>query len=347
MARAGNSDRNGVARAFRGIVRLALVLGVFAGAVWGVAFLLDSQKSPAANACVAALPDGTRYALGGEQTRNAALISAVALDRGLPARAVTIALATAMQESRLINIDYGDRDSLGLFQQRPSQGWGTEEQVTDPFYSANAFYDGLLKVNGWETLEVTVAAQAVQRSAFPNAYAQHEGMARAFASALTGHSPAELACDVPEDERAGDPADAPPSGDENAAGGAPPSGDENAAGGAPPSGYTAGGAEPLLPLFSGLDDFGIAPPLSPALDSSGAVVKAPSGRVLSTLDAAALTGLEDPARASWAAAHWLVATASESTVTTVVVGDLLWRNGSLAWEPAGKLAQPENTVLVG
>ncbi|MDO5495783.1 MAG: hypothetical protein Q4G64_08725 [bacterium] len=182
---------------------LVVFVGVFAAAVWGVTtFLNASQQAPPANACVAVLPDGTRHSLSAEQARNAALIGAIGIERDLPARAVTIALATARQESWIINIDYGDRDSIGLFQQRPSQGWGTVEQIMDPFYSTNAFYDGLLKVPGWETMEITVAAQAVQRSGFPDAYAQHEGMARAYASALTGHSTAALACDLPVEEEA-------------------------------------------------------------------------------------------------------------------------------------------------
>jgi len=86
-------------------------------------------------------------------------------------------LATAMQESTLRNINYGDRDSLGLFQQRPSQGWGTPAEVTDPVYSTTLFLEKLLEVPGWEQLPVTVAAQTVQRSAFPNAYAKWEGLA--------------------------------------------------------------------------------------------------------------------------------------------------------------------------
>ena len=82
-----------------------------------------------------------------------------------------------MQESTLKNLNYGDRDSLGLFQQRPSQGWGTPAQVTDPIYSTTIFLDRLLQVPGWETMPVTVAAQTVQRSAFPNAYAKWEALA--------------------------------------------------------------------------------------------------------------------------------------------------------------------------
>ncbi len=127
-----------------------------------------------------------------EQAGNAALITALAMKRRLPARAATIALATAMQESKLYNLDYGDRDSVGLFQQRPSQGWGTREQALDPVHATNAFYDALVKIDGYQTMEITKAAQKVQRSAYPAAYASHEPAARALASALSGNSPGRL-----------------------------------------------------------------------------------------------------------------------------------------------------------
>lgn len=135
-----------------------------------------------------------RFALDVDQTQNAALVSAIAEKRGLPARAVTIALATALQESKLRNITHGDRDSIGLFQQRPSQGWGTEEQILDPTYATNRFFDALVKIRGYETMDIAAAAQRVQRSAYPQAYAKHESLARVFASTLTGHSPAGLVC---------------------------------------------------------------------------------------------------------------------------------------------------------
>jgi cell wall-associated NlpC family hydrolase len=122
----------------------------------------------------------------GEQLSNAATIVAVGRGRGLPERAWTIALATALQESGLRNIPYGDRDSLGLFQQRPSAGWGSPSQLLDPVYAAGKFYDGLVKTPGWETLPLTVAAQAVQRSAFPTAYARWETAARALVAATAG-----------------------------------------------------------------------------------------------------------------------------------------------------------------
>lgn len=121
-----------------------------------------------------------------EQAANAATIAAVSVQRGLPSRAATIALATAIQESKLRNLRYGDADSQGLFQQRPSQGWGTVEQITDPVYASNAFYDELIEVQGWDEGVVTEVAQEVQRSAFPDAYADHEWEGRVLASVLTG-----------------------------------------------------------------------------------------------------------------------------------------------------------------
>ncbi|MFE6624305.1 heavy metal transporter [Streptomyces sp. NPDC057740] len=139
--------------------------------------------------------DRARYDFTPEQAVNAATIAAVGTGRGLPERAVTIALATALQESGLRNISHGDRDSLGLFQQRPSQGWGTEKQIQDPIYSAGIFYEHLVKVRGYTELPLTVAAQRVQRSGFPEAYAKHEPDATLLAAALTGRSAATLTCE--------------------------------------------------------------------------------------------------------------------------------------------------------
>ncbi|WP_267243237.1 hypothetical protein [Streptomyces sp. PR69] len=142
--------------------------------------------------------DGPSYELSAEQASNAATISAVGTTRGMPERAVTIALATALQESGLRNISHGDRDSLGLFQQRPSQGWGTPRQILDPVYASGKFYDHLAEVPGYSRLPLTVAAQRVQRSGFPQAYAKHEPDATLLASALTGRSAASLTCESRE-----------------------------------------------------------------------------------------------------------------------------------------------------
>lgn len=172
-------------------VSLAGVLGVL-GARW----VVEQLRAPSCE-----FRAGTEVErLTPEQAANAATITMVSVDRELPRRAATIALATAIQESGLRNLNYGDRDSLGLFQQRPSQGWGTPEQVRDPVYASQAFYDVLVQVPDWQTGEVTVVAQAVQRSAFPDAYADHEGEARVLASVLTGQSHAGIGC------RLGDPA---------------------------------------------------------------------------------------------------------------------------------------------
>lgn len=138
--------------------------------------------------------DGEAYEFTPEQAVNAATIAAVGTGRGMSERAVTIALATAIQESGLRNIEHGDRDSLGLFQQRPSQGWGTRKQILDPTYAAGVFYEHLTKVPGYKTLPLTVAAQRVQRSGYPEAYAKHEPDATLLSAALTGHAAATLTC---------------------------------------------------------------------------------------------------------------------------------------------------------
>lgn len=158
---------------------------------------------------VSAAGDGATYEMSIQQAVNAATISAVGTTRGMPERAVTIALATALQESGLRNIRHGDRDSLGLFQQRPSQGWGTAEQIMDPVYSAGKFYEHLDKVPGYSRLPLTVAAQRVQRSGFPQAYAKHEPDAALLAAALTGQAAATFSCEAgtPNPDTApGDPA---------------------------------------------------------------------------------------------------------------------------------------------
>ncbi|GHF68858.1 hypothetical protein GCM10010218_57890 [Streptomyces mashuensis] len=179
-----------------GAVLLALVGYLVAQVVTG---------GPGAPRCTVRA-NGESYSLSPEQAVNAATISAVGSSRGVPERAVTIALATAMQESGLRNIHHGDRDSQGLFQQRPSQGWGTAAQITDPVYAAGEFYEHLMQVRGWSRLPLTRAAQEVQRSGFPQAYAKHEPDASLLASALTGRAEASFSCTrSPGDGKAGDP----------------------------------------------------------------------------------------------------------------------------------------------
>ncbi|MGQ4352880.1 C40 family peptidase [Streptomyces drozdowiczii] len=119
-----------------------------------------------------------------DQVPNAKTIQATGVAMNIPARGQVVALATALQESGLRNLTYGDRDSLGLFQQRPSQGWGTANQILDPVHASTKFYEGLTKVSGWQSLSVTQAAQAVQRSGFPGAYAKWEPLATALQRAI-------------------------------------------------------------------------------------------------------------------------------------------------------------------
>lgn len=121
-----------------------------------------------------------------DQLANAATIVAVGKQLNVPPQGQVIAIATALQESGLRNLTYGDRDSVGLFQQRPSQGWGSPSQLTDPAFAAAQFYRALVEVPGWQQLSLTDAAQAVQRSAFPNAYAQHQTAALALTAAVGG-----------------------------------------------------------------------------------------------------------------------------------------------------------------
>lgn len=139
------------------------------------------------NLCTATV-EGETSVLTAEQTDNAALIVAVGMREGLPEQAMTVALAAALQESDLRNLRVGDRDSLGLFQQRPSQGWGTPEQLLDRHFATSSFYDALTLIDGWQSMSVTEAAQAVQRSGFPEAYADHEPTADLWATALSGHA---------------------------------------------------------------------------------------------------------------------------------------------------------------
>ncbi|WP_406391093.1 C40 family peptidase [Streptomyces sp. NBC_00882] len=122
--------------------------------------------------------------LPAEQVPNAQTIVAAGLSLDVPKKGQIVALATAMQESRLRNLNYGDRDSLGLFQQRPSQGWGSAQQISDPVYASEQFYKHLLKVDGWQQMTVTQAAQAVQKSGLPDAYAQWENLATALQDAI-------------------------------------------------------------------------------------------------------------------------------------------------------------------
>ncbi|KQO65088.1 LysM peptidoglycan-binding domain-containing protein [Curtobacterium sp. Leaf261] len=141
------------------------------------------------------VPAPSGVVLTNEMRANAATIVAVGRSLGVPNRGLVIALAAAMQESGLRNVDHGDRDSVGVFQQRPSQGWGTRAQLMDVGHAARLFFGGrsnpnagvtrgLLDVANWQGMSVTQAAQNVQFSAYPTAYAQWEKPATAWLATL-------------------------------------------------------------------------------------------------------------------------------------------------------------------
>ncbi|MGH8793915.1 MAG: hypothetical protein ACRDXX_14880 [Stackebrandtia sp.] len=138
--------------------------------------------------------------LNSEQAANAATIAAVGLRRDVPEYGIVVALATAQQESKLSNIDHGDRDSVGLFQQRPSQGWGTAEEIKDPQYAATKFYERLEDVEGWEDMRVTDAAQEVQQSAYPEEYEKWADDSEIMTEAFTGNVDSALSCRAEADD---------------------------------------------------------------------------------------------------------------------------------------------------
>lgn len=176
----------------RALTTVALIAVAGVGGLLGARWVGDTLSDPSCEFVVGGASETTTP----ERAANASTIAWQSVERGLAPRAATIAIATAIQESKLQNINYGDADSIGLFQQRPSQGWGTEEEILDPVYSTNAFYDGLVEVDGWESGVITEVAQTVQRSAFPTAYADHEAEGRVMASALTGETSAAVTCDL-------------------------------------------------------------------------------------------------------------------------------------------------------
>ncbi len=132
--------------------------------------------------------------LDAQQMANAATITAVGIRNKMPERGIVVALATAYQESGLENLSHGDRDSVGLFQQRPSQGWGDADVLQDPRTAADKFYRSLKKIKGWKDMRVTDAAQKVQRSAYPEAYEKWADEAAVLARALNGKATGAVAC---------------------------------------------------------------------------------------------------------------------------------------------------------
>jgi hypothetical protein len=170
----------------------ALVVTLLCGGIIYIA-LRPTPAPPRFTACAADV-GGLELQLTPAQAGIAAVIAGVASRRALPARAVAIAYATALQESKMQNLHYGDLDSVGVFQQRPSQGWGTVRQIEDPVYATERFFDALIAVPQYLSLPIDVAAQDVQRSADGSAYGQWADMGTLLASAFTGADPHSVWC---------------------------------------------------------------------------------------------------------------------------------------------------------
>jgi hypothetical protein len=171
----------------------ALVVTLLCGVIYLVLRPSPPPPPPRFTACAAAV-GGQELQLTPAQAGIAAVIAGVASRRALPARAVAIAYATALQESKLQNLHYGDLDSVGVFQQRPSQGWGTVRQIEDPVYATERFFDALIEVPQYLSLPIDVAAQDVQHSADGSAYGQWADLGTALAGAFTGADPHSVWC---------------------------------------------------------------------------------------------------------------------------------------------------------
>jgi hypothetical protein len=291
-----------------GLLGLALVAGLAVVGIWWFGFRPgvseECSVKTAAGSGTLELP----------QAANAATIAAVARSRGLPDRATAISLATAMQESKLRNLAGGDRDSIGLFQQRPSMGWGTPAQIADPVYATNKFMDGLVKVPGYTRMPLTDAAQAVQKSGYPQAYAKHETKATLLTSALAGREPASFTC-VVHDYAKPDPADSPsPTAGASATPVAQPDRAQVLSDRVrrefgrtvtPATGYTSTikGAENAVSLTPD--------PATAALTSSA--------------DAGGDAGASAERTSGWEVAHWAVAQAQQLGIATVAYDGKIWR----------------------
>lgn len=241
------------------------------------------------------------------QLQHASTINAVGLSRGISEQGRIIAVATAYQESSLRNRPDGDRDSVGLFQQRPSQGWGTAEQIIDPVYASGKFYDALLEVPDWQDMSLTQAAQEVQYSAFPDAYAKWEPQATTLVRGLSGGGPVELSC---------------------------------AAGAREPT-----AAHPVRPDPPGADN--ATPALTQVLAAAaaelgGTTVTAVSDDGLTGTVVVTLPDT-DPAVAGRALAAWAVAHGTGMEVTQVDVQDRQWADHQ--WQSAGPMATANEVQL--
>ncbi|MEU4115000.1 hypothetical protein AB0F71_10945 [Kitasatospora sp. NPDC028055] len=291
-----------------GLLGLAMVAGLAVVGIWWFGF-----RQGATEECSVKTAAGSGT-LELPQAANAATIAAVARSRGLPDRATAISLATAMQESKLRNLAGGDRDSIGLFQQRPSMGWGTPEQIADPVYATNKFLDGLVKVPGYTRLPLTDAAQAVQKSGYPQAYAKHETKATLLTSALAGREPASFSC-VVKDYAKPDPADSA----------------------SPTAGATATpAAQPdRTQVLSDRVRREFGKTVTPAAgyastikgaENAVALTPDPAAAALTTsADAGADAGAPAERASGWEVAHWAVAQAQQLGIATVAYDGKIWR----------------------
>ncbi|MGW6915765.1 hypothetical protein ACWGB8_18420 [Kitasatospora sp. NPDC054939] len=315
MAGKRKGGRNGGASAGRRRrpLRVVLVVLVALAAVAGGLYWLRGDKLTSEGCEVrTAAGEGT---LRISQAANASTISAVAHSRGLPDRAVTISLATAMQESKIINLTGGDRDSVGLFQQRPSQGWGTVQQIMDPVYATNKFLDGLVKVPGYTRLPLTDAAQQVQKSGYPQAYAKHETKATLLASALTGREPASLTC-VVNDFDEPEPAEAPS--------------------GTPGAAATPGAPADRTQVLTEKVRREFGRTVTPTTDHRSGIKGAEVGVALTPEPNASTDAGPEAARENgWAVAHWAVTQAQQLGIETVAYDGRIWRKSRSAdgWKP--------------
>ncbi|MGL5405819.1 MAG: hypothetical protein ACRDAX_03370 [Propionibacteriaceae bacterium] len=179
---------------FRGIIATLISLALLAGVSWGILALGKKLKPKylIPEQCIAT-SNGHTVTLSHEQMHFAALITGIATREGVGERGAAIALATALQESSLHNLDYGDLDSVGLFQQRPSQGWGTREEIMDPDYSTVTFLTAMQKID-WEVGSINNIAQKVQRSGVPDGYLKREPDALALAAVFSGTAGSTVTC---------------------------------------------------------------------------------------------------------------------------------------------------------
>jgi hypothetical protein len=182
------------------VVAAAIGLAVVGAIVAGLTILPSLhrvQVPEVPGSGCAARAAGQTVPLAPSQAAIAATIAGVAQRQRLPVRALTIAYAAALQESKLQNLGYGDRDSVGVFQQRPSQGWGPRAELTDPVYATEKFFAALVAIPGYQKMPVYQAAQAVQRSADGSAYAGYQQMAAVLARAFSGRAPRAVWCWYP------------------------------------------------------------------------------------------------------------------------------------------------------